>query len=54
MNEIWKTHKNRFAVSAENPTRGMGTTHNPSKMEDVATNVTMKGYYPLESMPSLE
>ena len=51
MNEIWKAPKNRFAVSAENPMRVMGTTHNPSKMEDVATNVTKKGYCPRGSMP---
>ena len=54
MNEIWKTTKNRFAVFAEDPTKGMGTTHNPSKMEDAATNVTKKGYYLLESMQSSE
>ena len=54
MNEIWKTTKNRFAVFAEDPTKGMGTTQHPSRMADVATNVTKRGYCPLESMQSSE
>ena len=54
MNEIWKTTKNKFAVFAEDPTKVMETTHNPSKMEDVATSATQREYYPLESMQSSE
>lgn len=40
------TKKKRFVVFAENPTKGMETTHNLSKMGDAVISATPKECYP--------